>query len=290
MTDSRREWNSALISELFSDEQQRQISLISPQWVHTEDTYSLEYTKTGHYTVKSGYWVQTNVIEAAKRCLAVEQPSLDSLYQWAWKQDTSPKIHHFLWRCISDALPTAANMKYRHISKDGSCSRCGMESETANHILFQCPYARRVWAESPIHAPPYGTMSDSLYSNLYRVLNLRDRYPKEEAHEELVPWLLWRLWKNRNDFLFQSKDYSAPDTVRKAMEDTKKWKGRNEEKIAEVKTTTSSKKIFKWKPPKHNWIKCNTDGSWTKDNQRQGIGWVSRDHSGKLLCAGAQRF
>ncbi|XP_048599883.1 uncharacterized protein LOC125579997 [Brassica napus] len=162
-------------------------------------------------------------------------------------------------------------MRSRHISKDGSCSRCGMESETVNHILFQCPYARLIWATSPIHAPPHGIMSDSLYSNLHRVLSLQERYTSEEAHAELVPWLLWRLWKNRNDFLFQGKDYPAPDTFNKAIEDTAEWMRRQEEDKTEVKKPTSN-------------------GAWHKDHQQQGIGWVSRDYAGRLLWAGAQRF
>lgn len=194
---------------------------LSPQGQYGDDTYRWEYTKTGFYTVKSGYWLQTNIINTSQQLHAMDQPSLDSLYQRAWKQNISPKVRHFLWRCISNALPAAANMKNRHIAKDGSCSRCGLESETVNYILFECPYARRVWAESPIHAPPEGKMSDSIYSNLHRVLSLQERYPQEEARADLVPWLLWRLWKNRNNFIFQGKDYSAPDTVKKAIEDVR---------------------------------------------------------------------
>lgn len=132
---------------------------------------------------------------------------------------TSPKIHHFLWRCVSDALPTAATMRKRHISKDGSCGRCAMDKETANHILFKCPYARLVWAISPICAPPNGEWPDSLCANLYRVMNHKQHPHPEFAKDDLVPWLLWRIWKNRNDYLFKGVDYSAPNTIDKALED-----------------------------------------------------------------------
>lgn len=126
-----------------------------------------------------------------------------------------------MWRCISNALPTAEAMRNRHITKDGRCTRCSMENETANHILFQCPYARLVWASSPIHAPPDGIMSDSLFANICRVLSLHEQYPQEEVHADLISWLLWRLWKNRNVFLFQGFDQTASDTIAKAMEDMK---------------------------------------------------------------------
>ncbi|KAL0864081.1 hypothetical protein Bca101_043199 [Brassica carinata] len=124
---------------------------------------------------------------------------------------TSPKIRHFLWKCISDSLPAAANMRHRHIAKDGNCGRCNMDSETVNHILFTCPYARLIWAVSPIQAPPNGVMSDTLYANIYRVLNIKHHSPDLKIHDDLVPWLLWRIWKNRNEFIFKWIDYSAPN-------------------------------------------------------------------------------
>ncbi|XP_048613516.1 uncharacterized protein LOC125587312 [Brassica napus] len=226
MMPCRREWNCNLINSIFPEGTRRKILSIHPQGPIGEDTCSWEYSKSGHYSVKSGYWVQTNIIAAANQRGTVDQPSLDDLYQRVWKYNTSPKVRHFLWRCISNSLPTAANMRSKHISKDRSCSRCGMESETVNHILFQCP----------------------------------------------------------NDFLFQGKDYPAPDTVNKAIEDTAEWMRRQEEDKTEVKKPTSSTQHLKWTPPTQNWIKCNTD------HQQQGIGWVSRDYAGRLLWAGAQRF
>ena len=199
-------------------------------------------------SIMSDYWWRNNKTSRGMhwkswehKGTTVDQPSLDGLYQKIWKQQTSPKVHHFLWRCISDALPTAATMKRRHISKEGRCMRCSMENETANHILFQCPYARLVWAMSPIHAPPDGIMSESLYSNLCRVLSLQAQYPQEDVNAELIPWLLWRIWKNRNAFVFQNKDYVAPDTVNKAIEDMKEWEGRKEESVEVKKSTTGNR-------------------------------------------------
>lgn len=91
----------------------------------SEDTYIWDYTKTGHYTVKSGYWVYQNVLKKDdyqnvlkkdETRNQVLQPSLEPLFQMIWKLETSPHIRHFLWRCISDYLPVAHNLSYRHIS------------------------------------------------------------------------------------------------------------------------------------------------------------------------------
>ncbi|KAG2253338.1 hypothetical protein Bca52824_083474 [Brassica carinata] len=225
----RKEWNIVLIENIFPENIKEQILATNIQGSHGEDTYYWEYTKTIHYTVKSGYWVQQSINKPDQSNETVDQPSLDGLFQQTWEMNTSPKVHHFLWKCLSDSLPAAANMRNRHIAKDCSYGRCAMENETINHILFTCPYARLIWALSPIHAPTNGVLSDSLYANLARVMNLKHQDPTEKVYDDLVPWLLWRIWKNRNEFLFKGIDYTAPSTVSKAREDMEEWLKRKEE-------------------------------------------------------------
>lgn len=58
---------------------------------------------------------------------------------------------------------------------------------------------------------------------------------KKKVEEALIPWFLWRIWKNMNEFAFKGKDYDAPATVYKAKEDKPKWKSREEVKSAEIK-------------------------------------------------------
>ncbi|CDY12357.1 BnaC08g08480D [Brassica napus] len=49
----------------------------------------------------------------------------------------------------------------------------------------------------------------SLYSNVYHVLSVQKAYPRDDIQADIVLWLLWRLWKNRNEFLFKGKEYEA---------------------------------------------------------------------------------
>lgn len=219
LSSNGREWNYEKLEGMFTEETKDKIMEIRPAGKNNKDTYVWDYTKTGHYTVKSGYWVQTSIVSVDKEQSEVLQPSLDSFYQQVWKLQSSPKIKHFLWRCLNNALPVAANMVYRHIGKDKRCSRCDGEAESVNHLLFQCPYARLVWVVAQVHIPPAGRWSESLFANLYWVLNQKTKYPTEEVDEEFVPWLLWRLWKNRNEFVFRGRDCPTPITVRKAWED-----------------------------------------------------------------------
>lgn len=125
------------------------------------------------------------------------QPSLDGLYQTIWKSNSSPKIKHFLWRCLSNCRPLASNLVYRHISKDPNSVRCIDFREDMNHLLFHCPFARLVQAISPVPAPRNQEMSDSFYTNLHRVLTDVKDNDQAMASNDLAPWIMWRIWKNR---------------------------------------------------------------------------------------------
>lgn len=285
-----RDWNQEVLHRLFVDEVSDKIKRIRPAGLHSEDTYSWEFTKTGHYTVKSAYWVQMNVLAVDNTTREVLQPSFDGIYQQIWSTEISPKVKHFMWRSLSKSLPVAENMAHRHITKDRRCSRCGADSESTNHLLFQCPYARRLWAEANIHIPPPGHWSDSLYSNLHWVLNLKKEYPKEEMEGDLAPWLLWRIWKNRNDFIFRGRVYPFTATVEKAKEDGEEWRRRVEVKNREVKAPAPALPEKKWYPPAPTGFKCNIDGSWKKETGGGGVGWVMRDHLGNLVWAGAKKL
>lgn len=57
------------------------------------------------------------------------------------------------------------------------------------------PFARLVWALSPIPAPQEGTTMQSLYSNVYHVLNIQKEYRRDDVQADIVPWLLWSLRK-----------------------------------------------------------------------------------------------
>lgn len=89
---------------------------------------------------------------------------------------------------------------------------------------------------------------------------------------DLILWLLWRIWKNRNEFVFQGKDYNALATIVKAREDGKEWKSRDEVKMKEVKKPATEEPQQRWKPPPPERLKCNTDGTWKQETGDGGAG------------------
>ena len=75
----KREWNEALVREIVSEEDWRKIEKIRPGGPACQDAYSWDYTPSGHYTVKSGYWIAVNLLKE-KTVKETLQPSLDVLF------------------------------------------------------------------------------------------------------------------------------------------------------------------------------------------------------------------
>ncbi|CAA7045433.1 unnamed protein product [Microthlaspi erraticum] len=91
--------------------------------------------------------------------------------------------------------------------------------ESINHMLFQCHFARLVWALSAVPAPVNRDMSDLIYTNLHEVMTVAQQHPGEEEAEKLGPWIIWRLWKDRNDLIIKGTEYDPMAIVMKAKED-----------------------------------------------------------------------
>lgn len=218
----------------------------------------------------------------------INQPSLDPLFKQIWQVEASPKVQHFLWKCLSNCISVAGNLSHRHLSKEASCIRCPSCTETVNHMLFKCSYARLVWAVSPIPAPSGGEWSDSIYHNLFQALNMNQDHPNMNCGSKVIPWLLWRLWKSRNDLIYKGKDYNAAEVVRKALEDEEEWRTSREEQPHPPAIPQTGNLMAKWKHPPHSWVKCNSDGAWNADRANCGIGWVLRNSNKEVLWMGAR--
>ncbi|KAL9831046.1 putative reverse transcriptase zinc-binding domain-containing protein [Arabidopsis thaliana] len=134
---------------------------------------------------------------------ALNLASATNLFTNIWKQNAPPKIKHFWWRAVHNALPTADNLKKRKVTIDDTCQSCGEAPEDVNHLLFQCRVSREVWQHTPLQSPSGNIlMLNSLIQNVELLRNL-NHDPRKDA--SLFPFIGWRIWKMRNDIIFNNK-------------------------------------------------------------------------------------
>ncbi|KAG7599332.1 Ribonuclease H domain [Arabidopsis suecica] len=240
------------------------------------------YNKSGDYTVRSGYWLHTHDPHSVCPTLEIPHGSL-LLKNKIWKLPIQPKIKHFLWKALSKALATATRLRSRGVAIDIMCPRCRRSEESINHVLFTCPFTNIVWRLA--HSPSQGLQnpSEDLEENLNTILELRTVQGISKFDLYLPFWLLWRIWKSRNNFVFNQYRESPSKTVVKAQAEVKEWLSVTNTDDNE-RTATPSPVTPKWSRPPFPFVKCNFDASYNTISSRAQGGWLIRDHFGFTKC------
>lgn len=228
------------------------------------------------------------------------QPSINTLKEQVWKLQTEPKIKVFLWKMLSSALPVGDLLSHRKMKVDGRCQMCGQDEESIFHILFACSLSRQVWALSAYPAPCGGFENTSVFAHIHHFLINRDNLSWPKEIRKSFPWILWRLWKNRNSFVFESKSFSPFETAQKIKDDVNGWfaaqsldsglvqeAGIEAGLLAEVSPSVIGEV---WSPPPSGWVKCNVGVSWSRRNSVAGAAWVLRDEVGMVLIHSRRAF
>lgn len=170
------------------------------------------YSRNMKYSVKSGYWAATHDLREGN---LIEPPlgSVD-LKKQCWKINIIPKIKAFIWKVLSGALSTYVQLCTRGINVDPTCQRCCLAEETINYVLFQCPHAFAIWRCSNL--PIENMFTQDLEENIQTLLQFGETH-KDDTKIGLMPfWMIWFVWKARNEFLFNKRNVQPIEDWRRA--------------------------------------------------------------------------
>ncbi|XP_057775394.1 uncharacterized protein LOC130994366 [Salvia miltiorrhiza] len=159
------------------------------------------------YTVKSGYLLACS----SRQRNEASSSSLSSspLWKWIWSLDVIPKVKHFMWRCVTGALPSTKALIHRSIDVDPLCRRCGLTMETPEHALRDCVWVSSLWEMSPLRLQPLP--SDDICPIASWFDRIRQN-PVKEVHT-LFASIAWACWYSRNLLIFQDKSLSHGDCL-----------------------------------------------------------------------------
>lgn len=276
-------WNMATLNRLFTPGDIE--ILMSNQPVMGREDYQVwRFNKSGRFTVKSAYWLACDTKSRALHPEAFALPSINPLKEMIWKTPTAPKIRIFLWKLLSEAIPVADLIKARGMKVDDRCQFCGHEGESINHMVFQCPRARRVWAETGIPHPQNGYHDTSVFQNINYCLELKSRRGETEK-KRAWPWVIWNIWKSRNEFIFKGTVWNPVEIARKAFLDSEEWSLAQsvEDEFTKAEAGLSRVEKPNWKPPPSGWNMCNIATAWDSRSKILGLAWVVRNDRGVVL-------
>ncbi|KAL5549576.1 hypothetical protein UlMin_004807, partial [Ulmus minor] len=244
-------WDTSIIRESFHEDEAEAILSIPLPRRTTPDTLLWHYDKSGHYTVRSGYWL-------ANKCRSVPSSSTISLNAWwkrFWRLRVPAKIRVFIWKAFYNWIPSSAN-------------------DTTLHALWGCKVldSLKEMCDSFINfkIPPQCDLKEFL-------LSANDELSLENL--EFLCILLWRIWFRRNKWIHERiwlDDESCYSWARLYYADFLE---------ANCKKGDPSKKVVAspWQAPQVEFVKVNSDAAWCNNKKKFGLGSVIRDYSGKVL-------
>ena len=122
---------------------------------------------------------------------------------WVWKLKTLPKIQLFVWKCLLQSIPTKSILAQRGFNGATSCDWCHEDQETIVHVLRDCPFASRFWAEAD--CPSHLRSSFDLDTIEWLKLNASSPAQLLGMDQQWATYFLfgiWNLWLLRNKRLF----------------------------------------------------------------------------------------
>ncbi|KAL5567922.1 hypothetical protein UlMin_024497 [Ulmus minor] len=263
-------WDSTLIRASFhEDEANAILSLPLPRRT-TSDSLIWHYHKSGHYTVRSGYWL-------ASQCRSVPSSSTSSITHWwkkFWRLRIPSKIRIFLWKAFHDWIPSSVNLVRHGVPSRNRCLICNEADDTTLHALWGCNTLGplKVLCDSFIKfkLPAQCNFKEFL-------LSANDALSSENL--EFLCILLWRIWFRRNKWIHEQiwlDDESCFSWARQHLADFVKA---NCSERDPVKKSTAST----WQAPEIGVVKVNSDAAWCSKMKKFGLGSVIRDYTGKVL-------
>ncbi|XP_048490028.1 uncharacterized protein LOC125491990 [Beta vulgaris subsp. vulgaris] len=205
LIDERKNWRVNKIWTYFSPEKARSILALHIPKDDTEDSMDWSHTKSGNYSVKSGYWFLKSVQN--------NPDSNPTFWRMLWKSNIFPKWKHFIWKIMVKALPTTDNLIKRKIPNiSPTCKLCNSRNENTTHILRDCQISQRVWFITMGISTSNSTQIP-IQDWIKNFLNFF-RKKKEDGERMIISFIstLWSIWLHRNEIIFKGTT-SNPERI-----------------------------------------------------------------------------
>ena len=147
-----------------------------------------------------------------------EQPGW---FEFVWRSHAPSRVRFFAWLLVQSRVQCRANLIRKGIltAAESDCPICSAPLETADHLFFECPFARRFWAA--MGSPPSATCSVALAAHC----PLPASAPPQSA-STLRLLCLWHIWKHRNGVVFNNLAPSLALAQKNCRDDAVLWRAR----------------------------------------------------------------
>jgi ribonuclease HI len=273
MLPNEKKWDKEKIEGLFSSDVVNRILDVPLFDMVEEDKLIWNDSMHGEYSVKSGYNMLLDIIGKGVNPTSHEQ--------WSniWKIQAPPKAKHLLWRIGKGCIPTRTRLHDRCVPCPLICPICEHGNEDDWHIFFNCHESIQAIQSAGLdHVITARTQHFSTVAELiFSICTNEDR-----ATAGRFAVLMWTLWKNRNDKVWNDVKEAGRSLGFKAMHNWQEWIAVQQQQS----TIMQQQHTVVWQKPPIDWYKCNVDAGFHKNLNRATAGWCVRDYDGSFVIAG----
>ena len=187
-------WNIDKLQSILPDDVVKSIKAINIPLTPTEDTFVWGPTPNGKFSIKSATHLQLNNV-GTQRSLILSK---------VWKLKLPPKIKLFAWLLLQRKLSTR-NRLAKYQSVEDICPFCNFDSETPHHLFRACLYSSKIWNALNSFIPIVPPCNID-----WSILNWNVQFP---LLIEKVIAVCWKIWYQRNNFIFQNKHPTVLEAV-----------------------------------------------------------------------------
>ncbi|PNY13385.1 ribonuclease H [Trifolium pratense] len=249
MEEGVRRWDRNKLEELFSSEEANKIMSMPLFESIQEDKVVLYGDKEGKYSVKAGYRLIMH-----DKWNNMERRG-DLSWSVLWNIKAPPKTRHTLWRICRDCLPTHVRLLQRHVDCVPNCPMCNDGAEDDFHVFFTCPQVVDCWTAAGLYDVIYNRLSS--FNNVAELL-LNICNHEDENTAGRVAMLIWCIWQNRNDMIWNNHSNTALQVGQQAFHAWQQWFDAQKLHNRVVQQPAEQQSV-RWLQPPVGWIKCNID-------------------------------
>lgn len=276
-------WDVHKLSSCLPKEVVDAIVAIPLPMVRRGDQLVWHYNSNGCYSVKSGYHIahQFHLEEQKEKPESSFKLKKDA-WKILWKMKIPNKVKNFWWRACKNVLATKENLFKRKCARDRLCPICENETETVEHMIFWCPWAKAVWFGCNIK--PFDNLGGNASISKW-IANMVEQLSTSEATNFMgkVANTAWQIWKARNDSVFNKVRVNPQNTINSILHFERELFQSLEISNVQMDNPQIQETQSSWRAPDMGKFKVNCDVAIPKSSNISKISVVLRNREGRIV-------
>ena len=160
---------------------------------------------------------------------------------------------------------------------EDKCEQCGMESEMAIHVVWECTMLDEIWEAVP-------GIEDRRQHAISNTRDLISVLHEKKKNLELMAMIMWTIWYRRNQLRVSSNEFPRSQVLQQANQALAAFQ-QSQRSLCQLPMSPCHPLQTQWSPPLMNCFKLNFDGASFPELGKAGLGMAVHDSQGNVIAS-----